>query len=87
MAEIYKKMSGWKTKYGSIFLGIGAGILGASDIAPSPELGEWMKFIGTLITGVGTATAAWGIGHKLDKNTPSTVIVSKAPIDASITKG
>lgn len=65
--EVKIPMKGWKTRYGSILLTAGTVILGASDVVPDPTAKEWIKFAGTVITGVGTAMAAWGIGHKIEK--------------------
>lgn len=72
-------MSGWKTKWGSILLVVGTTIMGASDIAPSLQLGEWMDFIGTIATGAGTSLTAWGLGHKLEKNKTNIQLMQKAP--------
>lgn len=70
-------MSGWKTKYGSIILITGTALLGAADVAPSMQIGEWMSFIGKIATGIGGGLTAYGIGHKLEKNKPTVVIESK----------
>jgi len=63
-----QSMTGWKVKTGTFLVSLGPVLLGASEIAPNPELESWFKFIGTLITGFGTALTAWGIAHKIEKN-------------------
>jgi hypothetical protein len=84
-------MSGWKTKYGTIAFGIGASLLAAADVIPEPTLVAWLKFAGTLLTGLGGATATFGIGHKIEKNRSTTINfperqVDKRPPMASVTK-
>ena len=61
------KMTGWKTKAGSIILSIGGVIVGSAEIAPVPGMVPWLKFIGFIVSGVGGALTVWGIGHKLEK--------------------
>lgn len=65
MAE--ENISGWKTKYGAIIVAVGMALLGASEVAPNVDVGTWMKFIGTILTGFGSALTAVGIGHKIEK--------------------
>jgi hypothetical protein len=61
-------MSGWKTKLGAFLTAIGAVIVGAAEVAPTPEMIPWLKFIGFIIGGVGGAFTIWGIAHKVEKN-------------------
>ena len=65
MAE--ENITGWKTKYGAIVVALGMSLLGASEVAPNIELGTWMKFIGTVLTGFGSGLTAVGLGHKIEK--------------------
>lgn len=60
-------MTGWKTKVGSYALAIGTACLSAADLAPDPTAAEWIRFSGKLLTGLGGALAAFGIGHKIQK--------------------
>ena len=66
--EERKPMSGWKMKTGSFMIAIGALIVGSVEVAPMPEIIPWIKFIGFIVGGVGTAFLAWGAGHKMEKN-------------------
>jgi hypothetical protein len=76
--ENIKSMSGWKMKVGSFLAAIAAVIIGSAEIAPYPEIIPWLKFLGFIVGGVGTAFLAWGAGHKLEKN--RNVIVKKKTI-------
>lgn len=60
-------ISGWKSKIGAIAFAVGTALVGASGVAPNPELEVWFKFIGTLITGFGTALLGYGIADKIEK--------------------
>ena len=62
-----ESITGWKTKYGAVIVAIGMSLLGASEVAPNVDLGIWMKFIGTVLTGLGSGLTAIGIGHKIEK--------------------
>jgi hypothetical protein len=67
-----QNMTGWKSKVGTITMAVGTTLLGASGVAPNPELGVWLQFAGTLITGFGTALLGWGIAHKIEKSKDET---------------
>ena len=67
MAEQSPKLDGWKSKWGGILLAAGSAIGAASEVAPNPELGKWMIFLGVLIGGVGTALLGVGVAHKVQK--------------------
>lgn len=76
--EVIKPMTGWKMKLGSFLAAIAAVIVGSAEIAPYPAMVPWIKFLGFIVGGVGTAFIAWGAGHKLEKN--RNVIVQKKTI-------
>ena len=63
-----KPMSGWKMKSGSFLAAIAAVIIGSAELAPYPGMIPWLKFLGFVVGGVGTAFIAWGAGHKMEKN-------------------
>lgn len=60
-------MTGWKSKWGGIFVAVGAAIGSAAAIAPDPRVGGWLKFAGVLIGGFGTALLGVGVAHKIEK--------------------
>jgi hypothetical protein len=60
-------MTGWKSKWGGILVGIGTALGGAAAVAPTEELKPWMVFLGVLIGGFGTALLGVGIAHKVEK--------------------
>lgn len=66
--ESTQKMSGWKTKTGTVLLATGSILLGSADLVPAPTVMPWLKFIGTVLTGIGGSLTAWGVGHKIEKN-------------------
>lgn len=84
MAEQQTHMSGWKMKLGSFLVAIGAVIIGSAEVAPVPEMIPWVKFIGFIVGGIGTAFLAWGAGHKLEKN--RSVLIKKQNIPYYIQK-
>jgi hypothetical protein len=77
--EERKRMGGWKMKLGSFMVAIGALIIGSSEVAPMPEMIPWIKFIGFIVGGVGTAFLAWGAGHKMEKNKSVVIQKKKVP--------
>ena len=72
-------MSGWKMKLGSFLIAIGALIVGSGEVAPVPEMVPWLKFLGFIVGGVGTAFVAWGAGHKIEKNNKVLVKTKTVP--------
>ena len=77
-------MGGWKMKLGSLLIAVGALIVGSGEVAPIPEMVPWLKFVGFIVGGVGTAFLAWGAGHKLEKNRP--IIIRKKNVPYYIQK-
>ena len=73
--EERKRMGGWKMKVGSFMAAIGAVIIGSAEVSPMPEMIPWVKFLGFIVGGVGTAFLAWGAGHKMEKN--RSVVIQK----------
>jgi len=63
-----QSMGGWKVKTGSFLIAVGVVISGASEVVPVHEIGPWLKFAGYIVGGIGSAMAAWGIGHKIEKS-------------------
>lgn len=60
-------MTGWKSKYGAILMGLGTAIGASAAVAPTPEMQPWLVFLGILIGGVGSALVGVGIAHKVEK--------------------
>ena len=62
-----KPISGWKSKWGGILVGIGTAIGSAAAVAPTEDLKPWLVFFGVLIGGLGTALLGIGVAHKIEK--------------------
>ncbi len=60
-------MTGWKSKYGAILVGIGTALGASASVAPMEEIKPWLVFLGVLIGGFGTALLGIGIAHKVEK--------------------
>jgi hypothetical protein len=60
-------IEGWKTKSGIICGLIGGGFLAGAEVAPSPGIAVWMRFIGTILVAVGGGGAFYGVAHKVEK--------------------
>jgi len=60
-------MTGWKTKTGTLVAALGSALYAATSVAPTPEIGSWCQFIGTIFVGLGGALGVYGIGDKVDK--------------------
>jgi hypothetical protein len=60
-------ISGWKTKTGVIATAVGGGLLAGAKMAPTPEIGLWMGFIGTILAAAGASLAGYGIADKVEK--------------------
>lgn len=65
-------MTGWKSKYGGILIGIGTAIGASAAVSPTPELQPWLVFFGILIGGLGSALLGIGVAHKVEKAGNST---------------
>ena len=63
-----KAMTGWKTRGAAIIFALGTSLVGAAEVAPTIDIGVWMKFAGTILLGFGTALGLIGIGHKIEKS-------------------
>jgi len=62
-------MKGWKTKLGAIFVAVGGACLAGAKVIPDPVVAPWLTFVGVVLTTMGGGTAAWGLGHKIEKAT------------------
>jgi len=60
-------MKGWKTKAGFYAGLIGGAMLGGAEVAPTPQIGVWMRFIGIILVSFGGGTMGYGIAHKIEK--------------------
>lgn len=60
-------MLGGKTKLGAVLIAIGMTMYSTVDICPVASWIPWIKWIGTMIGGVGTALGIVGIGNKVER--------------------
>ncbi len=60
-------MTGWKSKYGAILVGIGTALGASAAVAPTTAMEPWLIFLGILVGGLGTALLGVGIAHKVEK--------------------
>lgn len=64
-------LTGWKTKTGLIVGVLGTGLLAGAEVAPTPQIGVWCRFLGMIMAGIGTGLAGYGIAHKIEKQAPA----------------
>ena len=64
-------LTGWKTKTGLIVGVLGTGLLAGAEVAPTPQIGVWCRFLGMIMAGIGTGLAGYGIAHKVERQTPA----------------
>ena len=62
-----QKMSGWKTKAACWLGAIGTGTMAGALVSPTPEIGTWMLFVGTIVNAAAGALGFAGIAHKIEK--------------------
>lgn len=61
-------LKGWKTKTGLIIGVLGGALLAGVEVAPSPEIATWLKFLGTIFMNIGSGMTAYGVAHKVEKS-------------------
>jgi len=61
------KLDGYKTKLGTSMVAVGVFLETVGAFVP--DLGPNIVTVGKALEGLGAALVAWGIGHKIDKNT------------------
>ncbi len=60
-------MTGWKSKWGGILVGVGTALGASAAVAPTAAMEPWLLFLGILVGGLGTAILGVGIAHKIEK--------------------
>jgi len=60
-------LKGWKTNTGLIVGVIGGALMAGAEVAPSPDIALWLKFIGTILMTIGASGAVYGVADKVQK--------------------